>query len=223
MRIVNSRPPEHPPIVLIHGLWYGPISLGMLGRRLHRSGGWTVHRFGYPTIRHALDTNARKLREFIGSGPAHLVGHSLGGLVALRMLERFGTDLPPARLVLLGSPVNGSAVARRLARLPALGRLVGRSAGPLDAGVQHVPPGWEVGVIAGTRSLGAGRLIQRLPEPHDGTITEIETRLDGETDRLLLPVSHTGLVLSPTVADAIDRFLRTGRFDWRESPDDSRG
>lgn len=203
---------DRPPIVLIHGLWYGPISLRLLGHRLHRNNAWTVRHFGYPTVRHALDANARDLREFIGSGPVHLVGHSLGGLVALRMLERFGADLAPARLVLLGSPVSGSAVARRLARLPALGRLVGHSAGPLDAGVQHVPPGWQVGVIAGTRGLGAGRLVQRLPVPHDGTVAEVETRLDGESDRLLLPVSHTGLVLSPTVANAIDGFLSTGQF-----------
>jgi hypothetical protein len=93
---------------------------------------------------------------------------------------------------------------------------VGRSAGPLDAGVQHVPPGWQVGVIAGTRGLGAGRLLQRLPEPHDGTVAEIETRLDGETDRLLLPVSHTGLVLSPTVARAVNGFLSTGQFATSE-------
>nr|WP_277347527.1 alpha/beta fold hydrolase [Wenzhouxiangella sp. XN79A] len=196
---------------MIHGLWYGAFSLRPLERRLARNG-WRVRRFGYATVRHALDSNARALREYIGTGPAHLVGHSLGGLVALRMLERFGADLAPARLVLLGSPVNGSAVARRLARLPAMGRLVGRSAGPLDAGVQHAPRGWDVGVIAGTRGLGAGRLIQPLPRPHDGTVAELETRLDGETDRLLLPVSHTGLVLSRTVATAIDGFLSTGHF-----------
>lgn len=210
------------PVVLIHGLWYGPISLHPLGRRLEQHG-WSVRRFGYPTIRHAIDDNAHALRGFIGSGPVHLVGHSLGGLVALRMLERFREDLSPARLVLLGSPVNGSAVARRLAKIPALGRLVGRSAGPLEAGVQHAPEGWEVGVVAGTRTFGLGQAIHRLPAPHDGTVAEIETRLDGETDRLTLPVSHTGLVLSPTVADAIDRFLETGRFDSSESPDGFRG
>ena len=209
---------DRPPVVLIHGLWYGPVSLRPLGIRL-RQRGWHARRFGYATVRHAIDTNARALREFIGEGPVHLVGHSLGGLVALRMLERFGTGLMPGRLVLLGSPVNGSAVAGRLARLPALGRLVGRSAGPLNVGVQHAPEGWEVGVLAGTRSLGLGRLIHPLPQPHDGTVAEAETRLDGATDHLALPVSHTGLVLAPTVAGAIDRFLSSGHFDPSESQD----
>lgn len=200
------------PVVLVHGLWYGPIILRPLHRRL-QAHGWSVRRFGYPTIRHAIDDNARALRSFIESEPAHLVGHSLGGLVALRMLERFGADLPSGRLVLLGSPVNGSAVARRLSRIPALGRLVGRSAGPLEAGVQHAPEGWQVGTIAGTKAVGLGRLIQHLPRPHDGTVAVAETRLPGAVDRLALPVSHTGLILSPAVADAVDRFLGTGRFD----------
>lgn len=211
-----------PPVVLIHGLWYGPISLRPLSSRLEKRG-WTVRRFGYPTIRHAIDDNARALRRFIGNERVHLVGHSLGGLVALRMLERSRAALPPARLVLLGSPVNGSAVARRLAQIPVLGRLVGRSAGPLEAGVQHAPEDWEVGIVAGSRALGLGRAIHPLPRPHDGTVAETETRLPGETDRLTLPVSHTGLVLSPAVADAIDRFLGTGRFDPSESPDGVRG
>ena len=210
------------PVVLIHGLWYGAFSLRPLGGRLARCG-WTVERFGYPTIRRSLDRNADALHEAIGGRAVHLVGHSLGGLVALRMLERHGATTAPGRLVLLGSPVRGSAVARRMAKWRGLDRLIGRAAGPLNEGVRHAPPGWQVGVVAGTRGLGAGRLIQRLPRPHDGTVAEAETRLADETDRLLLPVSHTGLVLSPAVAGAIDRFLETGRFDPSESPDRSGG
>ncbi len=204
--------PAH--VVLIHGLWYGRISLKPMATRLERKG-WAVDRFAYATVRRSIDSNAAALAEFLRrygpNEPVHLVGHSLGGLVALHMLERF--DLPPARLVLLGSPVDGSAVAHRLSRLGPLGRLVGRASGALQAGGHRAPKGWQVGVVAGTQGLGAGRLIASLPRPHDGTVAETETRLDGETDRLLLPVSHTGLVLSPAVTAAVDRFLSSGRFD----------
>lgn len=200
-------------VVLVHGLWYGRVSLKPMAARLHR-GNWRVHRFGYPTVRRSIDANAEALASYLHrclpDQPVHLVGHSLGGLVALHMIDR--SDVLPARLVLLGSPVNGSSVASRLSRMGPMKRLVGRAAGPLESGGRRAPEGWEVGVVAGTQGLGAGRLIAPLPRPHDGTVAETETRLDGETDRLLLPVSHTGLVLSPTVAAAVGRFLSSGHF-----------
>ena len=205
--------PDSAPVVLIHGLWYGRISLKPMAARLERKG-WAVDRFAYATVRRSIDSSAASLSEFLRryrpDEPVHLVGHSLGGLVALHMIEHF--DVPAARLVLLGSPVNGSTVAHRLGRLGPLKRLVGRAAGPLEAAGRRAPEGWEVGVVAGTQGLGVGRLIAPLPRPHDGTVAEVETRLDGEADRLLLPVSHTGLVLSPAVAAAVDRFLEHGRF-----------
>ncbi|MBY6205124.1 alpha/beta fold hydrolase [Halomonas denitrificans] len=206
-------------VVLIHGLWYGRISLKPMASRL-QSRGRCIHRFGYPTVRRSIDANAEALASYLKrlladdrahDGPVHLVGHSLGGLVALHAIERF--DIRPARLVLLGSPVNGSSVAHRLGRLGPLKRLVGRAAGPLETGGRRAPAGWEVGIVAGKQGLGAGRLIASLPCPHDGTVAEAETRLEGETDRLLLPVSHTGLVLSPTVADAVAHFLEHGFFE----------
>jgi hypothetical protein len=42
-----------------------------------------------------------------------------------------------------------------------------------------------------------------------------ETRLEGATDHLLLPVSHMGMLLSARVADECGRFLRDGRFSLR--------
>ena len=41
------------------------------------------------------------------AGPVALVGHSLGGLVALEALRR-QPDLPVSRVVCLGSPLRGS-------------------------------------------------------------------------------------------------------------------
>jgi hypothetical protein len=48
-------------------------------------------------------------------------------------------------------------------------------------------------------------------------VSVAETKVPGLADHLELPVSHTGLVLSRKVADAIDAFLRSGRF--QQSPD----
>ena len=45
-------------------------------------------------------------------GRVHLVGHSMGGVLILRALQA-DPGMPPGRVVLMGAPVRGSAVARR--------------------------------------------------------------------------------------------------------------
>ena len=200
-------------MVLVHGLWYGPASLALLALRL---GGHELscHRFGYPTLRQSVTANAAHLARFIrdlGSDPVDLVGHSLGGLVILRLFATH-CDLPPGRVVLLGSPARGSSVAARLVDVRPLRPLIGRARSALERVHTHAPSDREIGVIAGTQGLGLGRIVHALDRPNDGTIAVSETRLSGVADRLELPVSHTGLVLSRAVADAVARFLHGGRF-----------
>jgi len=200
-------------VVLVHGLWYGPTSFHLLKHRLERLG-FRCRRFSYPTVRRTGHSNARSLREFVdsldGVSP-DLVGHSLGGLVIVRMLEQF-TGLRCGRIVLLGTPLCGSVVARRLVGWPWTKGLIGHSEALLTAGIERLPPGRQAGVIAGTKSLGMGRVLARLERPNDGTVSVAETGLPGLADRIELPVSHTGLVLSARVADQIAAFLSDGRF-----------
>lgn len=199
-------------IVLVHGLWWGPWSMGLLGRRLGRQGLETAA-FGYPTIRRDLRGNAAALREFVArleSERVDLVGHSLGGLVILRMLDEYA-DLPPGRVVLLGSPVHGSAVGRRVADRSLFRPLVGRARTALENGFSHAPAGRETGVVAGSRSVGVGRIFGPLDGPNDGTVTVAECRLDGASE-CILPVTHTGLVTAPSVARAVSGFLLEGNF-----------
>ena len=145
--------------------------------------------------------------------PVHLVGHSLGGLLVLRVAAAH-PELPLGRIVLLGSPVNGSGSARAFAALPGASIFFGSLAGGELLRTER--PRWqgaaEVGVIAGSHSLGFGVLIGHLPEPNDGTVAVAETALDGATDHLVLPVSHTGLLVSEAVVDATVSFLNSGRL-----------
>ncbi|MDT8410693.1 MAG: alpha/beta fold hydrolase [Wenzhouxiangellaceae bacterium] len=206
--------PDSEVVVLVHGLWVGKFTLWPLQRRLGRLG-WSCRRFGYPTVRRNPSLNAHNLAAFchrLEADKIHWVGHSLGGLLVLSMLQACGQNLPPGRAVLLGSPVRGSAVARRMVSVGWLKALIGQSAGSLNTAFEQAPPGREVGTIAGTAQIGAGRVVARLDRPHDGTVAVSETRLAGARDHLELPVSHTGLVLSKRVARAIDGFLKNGCF-----------
>jgi hypothetical protein len=49
-------------------------------------------------------------------------------------------------------------------------------------------------------------------EPNDGAVAISETRLPGAKAHLVLPVNHTGMLLSPRVAEEAGRFLATGAF-----------
>lgn len=208
---MGDRVAQH-PVVLVHGLWYGRAGLVLLDRRLQKAG-FPVRRFSYPALRQSLSADARALRDFIIQNDCDqlsLVGHSLGGLVILRMLDEYA-GIPPGRVVLLGSPVRGSRVARRAGARRLFRPLIGPVRPELEAGFSQAPAGRETAVIAGSRSFGLGRLFGSLDTPDDGTVSLSECRLDNARV-CVFPVTHTGLVTAPGVARAVAGFLATGRF-----------
>lgn len=201
-------------VVVVHGLWMTGIDMLLLRRRLRRCG-YEVVQFTYPTMRNSIDANAACLQEFTRSfdqdATIHFVGHSLGGLVILRLFQDFPAR-HPGRIVLLGTPCAGSHVARRLTE--SLGRWpFGRS---LDQGLLSDAHCWnggrELGVISGNLRMGGGLIVRDLPLPNDGTVAVQETYLSGMTEHITLPVSHTGLLFSKKVTQQTCAFLKTGRF-----------
>jgi len=127
--------------------------------------------------------------------------------------DRFSGDF--CRVVFMGTPVRGSQSARALTQFGPARRLLGAVGGQV---LEHgVPGNWpfraQLGLIAGTKSHGLGRLVTRLDGPNDGTVAVIETELEGATDRCVLPVSHLGMCFSPLVSEQIAAFLDHGHFD----------
>ena len=203
-------------VVYVHGLWLQGAEAVLLQRRVTRALGAEWRAFPYHSVEASLAENVAALRGYLAriSAPGlHLIGHSMGGLLILELFET-RVAVPPGRVVLLGSPVRGSRSARRLARLP-LGRAVlGRTAG--DALLAPREPRWQggrdLGVIAGNLGVGLGRLLGPIPAPNDGTVLVEETDLPGAAAHIQLPVSHSGMVFSETVARQTAAFLRDGRF-----------
>lgn len=201
-------------VLLLHGLWMNRFMLLYFARVLERAG-FAVQALGYRSMRAPLEANVDELAQCVAATEAarvHLVGHSLGGVVALRYLQR-GADARVRRAVLLGSPLSGCRAARALARIPGGHFLLGQSASvwraPLDTSLDSR---FEVGVIAGTRPLGLAHLITRLPEPNDGVVCVDETRLPGARDRLELDVSHLQMMFDARTARASAAFLASGAF-----------
>ncbi|MGF1615512.1 MAG: esterase/lipase family protein [Gammaproteobacteria bacterium] len=210
---------EKEAVVLVPGLFMGGISMAVLQRRLDVCG-FEAHRFSYYSSRLTPAQNAVRLNDFlwiVRSPVVHFVGHSLGGLVLRHLFARF-PDQRPGRVVTLGTPHCGSFVAARLARVAPLRWLLGAS---LREGLLGEVPPWQdthpLAVIAGTLSLGAGELIPGLAKPNDGTVAVIETELPGMRAHVQLPVTHTGLLVSPVVVRYVCEYLKTGAF-----PDDAK-
>lgn len=177
--------------------------------------GFAPAMFRYPSMQASLEEVTAALADRLRAtaGPVHLVGHSLGGVVVLETLESRG-ELPPGRVVLLGAPVQGSRSARAVGAWSLGSHLLGKLA--LAELTREHERRWtlprEIGLIAGSRSAGLGRLFADLPQPNDGTVCVDETLLPGATAHTVLAATHTGMLISSSVAAAVARFLSTGAF-----------
>ena len=200
------------PVILAHGLWVPGAVMRPLAARLERAG-FRCDSFAYGGRSRPLEAHAERLARLARTvGPAHFVGHSLGGLVVLETLQR-DRAIAVGRVVLLGTSARGNFAGRRLARHAAGRWLLGESE-PLwregrDARWTRAE---RLGVIAGTRPIGLGRMLGRLAGPNDGVVTVEETTIDGMSERISLPVGHSQMLVSGRVADQISAFLDHGRF-----------
>jgi pimeloyl-ACP methyl ester carboxylesterase len=200
-------------IVLVPGVGLAGAELLLLSLRLRRKG-YRVSLFRHWTGKHPLDESALALWKAASAWTEeaiHFVGHSLGGLVILRMLESHAWDRP-GRVVTLGTPHAGLGVARRLERIPGARRLLGPAVlSAANGDPIAIPNDRQVGVLAGNRSPILGSVI--VPgEPSDTLIAVAETRHPGSHAHLTMPETHYSMLFTSRVATRIDSFLREGRF-----------
>lgn len=201
-------------VVFVHGLYMTGVEFGLLRRRVEAAG-FATTLYHYHTLLRSVDENALLLADFLKSVEAeqlHLVGHSLGGMVILRMFEQ-AVDLPPGRVVFMGSPVRGSRAAQNL-RDRGLGFLLGRS-GPTGLELPHEAV-WkasrELGVIAGTHAFSINPFHPNIPPPHDGMVSVEETRIAGAKDSIELHLAHTTMLFGTQLAEQVSSFLKEGKF-----------
>lgn len=149
------------------------VEMLYLERQLSHQG-FTVHSMHYASVRRNIAENTRQLHQKIQAlklSNLHIVAHSLGGIIAMRLLQQF-PDLPPGRVVMLGTPLNGSYIAKRLMNWPLVNRLLENSMADGLDGQSALPRSVnrEIGMIAGNSRAGLGILVGGLPEDSDGTV-----------------------------------------------------
>lgn len=207
-------------IVIVPGIYTPQIALLPLAHRFKQQGYQTIiasHRFLMRTPEHNAESLYQQIQR-LNHPAVHLVGHSLGGLVILHMLN-FARELPVKRVVLLGTPVLGSAIARKIHARPWARWLLGKSVvngllhGVPDLQLGDVQPKREIGVLYGTVQAGLSSILFRTQqELGDGVVLSSETKLTAATDRASIPHSHAIMLFSKVAADSSLQFIRTGQF-----------
>jgi len=206
-----------PDVLLLHGILMNALEMLYLKKQLENQG-FTVHSLSYESVQHTIAENTQRLYQKINSlhcSELHIVAHSLGGIMTMHLLERY-PDLPVARVVMLGTPINGSYAAKKINQWKLVGQLLTNSMANGLSGDHEFsgPSRCDVGMIAGSikSPIGLGLLLGKLPEENDGTVLLSETKHPSLSQHLVVNKSHTGLVFSPMVGKLVANFLRTGRF-----------
>ncbi|MFZ2844005.1 esterase/lipase family protein [Psychrobacter sp.] len=215
--------------ILVHGLHQTALIMRPLAKRLQAQG-LDTHQYGYRSMRDGIQTNSERLNKWLEKNhhpdqPIDLVGHSLGGLIIRDFVYHY-PQWQIGRCVTLGTPHVGSICADYIWRLTPV--MVGKSyVDALDGTVAPLPEHITLGIIAGNRPYGLGqvflqyhnRKLRKADSPrldeylvHDGTVYLKETKLDAATDHLIMPVSHTGMLVDNDVARQTGYFLQHGIF-----------
>jgi len=192
-------------VVMVHGLAARPIVLFPLARTLKSSFGQIIN-WGYPSLWSRIETHGKRFAELLqqmdeagDNGRIHLVGHSMGGIIARLALA----DYLPRRLgrfVMIAPPNRGSRYARHLA--PHLGRLSPPIAQLTDEHGSFVcslppPSGPEIGIIAAKS---------------DFMVSLQNTRLGCEADHIVLPGLHSSVLWRRETAEQVRHFIEHGCF-----------
>jgi triacylglycerol lipase len=141
------------PILLVHGFIENHAIFSVMERALRRRGFQMLTAYDYGLLTHSIQRAAIRLGETIkrlvtqsGYERIHVIGHSLGGLITRYYVQRLGGDSCVHTLVTLGTPHQGTQLARAAPLLPLVRQLTPSS--PIIQELAQAAPGCRTRFIA---------------------------------------------------------------------------
>jgi triacylglycerol lipase len=207
-------------VVLLHGAGRSPRSFGRMAKALKRQN-YQVHNLGYPSRSSPIEELVNYIRGQIRqihlepNTEIHFVTHSLGGIV-LRYYLKSERPSNLGRVVMLAPPNQGAELADIFGGSPLFGWILGEVGAQIGTGPDCLPNflgpvDYEVGIIAGNRSLNP-LLSLMIPGPDDGRIAVERTKLTGMADFLILPCIHPLIMNYAITIRQTIHFLQQGCF-----------
>lgn len=218
--LLLAAPVQADCVILLHGLARSAGSMDPLAEYLEERG-YQVVNVGYPSRHFTIEELAEVavplgLDECEDGKRVHFVTHSMGGILVRQYLAQHQLDAL-GRVVMLGPPNQGSEVVDKLGGMPGFEWLNGEAGLQLGTGEESLPlalgpADFDLGIIAGTASINP-MLSTLIPGDDDGKVSVLRAQLEGMSDFLTVPATHTFLMQNDEVMQQVAHYLEFGKFE----------